>query len=407
MDRSVFAGYDKINKYPCTPSIMSAGFTKLMYLLVCHQKPTALNTGIICKYIAENSVEINAKNNAGWTALDIVCYNAEKYAYAVDVVECLLTYGANVDTKVNGGTNAHISALTFAVNRSRHCKYVLKTLLKYGVNVNHDNGEWSPLAIAARTSNTTSDARTVALLLENGANVNWMCNTGWTPLMVAVRYSNTDSSMETVKLLLDNGADVNAQQTNGMSVLMLAAKFSNAESNIDALKLLLECGADVELQDKDGMTALMATRFASTTSNTEAAEMLLNHGANVNSIDNDGFSVLAHGIIGLNMQTLKLLLLRGADPTNECIWNGDVKDLRAEHIALLLAYCPGDKLMNIYDITKDANVKLSVLKHLECHYHAKKCKNNVVNQIPTIVNEMSNSPESFRVQLLIIYKDKH
>ncbi len=86
---------------------------------------------------------------------------------------------------------------------------------------------FTALMMAARYSNTTSNVRTVKLLLGSGADVNMKNNDGSTALMLAARYSNTDSNIETVRLLLDSRSDpfiVNTEGKNFISYLNLNGK---------------------------------------------------------------------------------------------------------------------------------------------------------------------------------------
>jgi ankyrin repeat protein len=117
-----------------------------------------------------------------------------------------------------------------------------------------------------------SDAATVRLLLERGANPNIANDGGATALMWA------SGDLEKTRLLVDHGADVNARSDGGRTPLMIAA--GRPESGA-AVKLLLEHGANP--------SATAAGLFGDTTVLSEAAstgddallQVLIDHGADV------------------------------------------------------------------------------------------------------------------------------
>ncbi len=97
------------------------------------------------------------------------------------------------------------SALMMAALRGRldWCE----RLLKRGATVNQPG--WSPLHYAA----TGPEPRTVALLMERGANVEAEAPNRNTPLMMAARYGSAAS----VDLLLAKGADVKRSNQAGLT----------------------------------------------------------------------------------------------------------------------------------------------------------------------------------------------
>jgi len=92
-------------------------------------------------------------------------------------------------------------------------------------------------------------------LLDLGANVNAVNETGATPLMWAI------PDLAKVRLLVEHGADVNAVSKNlGRTPLLIAAGYPNT---VPVLKLLLDKGADLTARDRSGENALRkAARFS-------------------------------------------------------------------------------------------------------------------------------------------------
>lgn len=188
-------------KFFCSPTIKSSGFTPLMHLVI---KKRILTFEDIEPFLEI----INDKNDKGWTSLMIACKNSSTKS-SIETVKLLLKHGAevNIQDRIYGFT-----ALMFA----------------------------------SESSNIDSSIDTVKVLLENGADINVQSTDGWTALMLASRYSNKDSSIETVKLLLEHGADPNIWLDNEWTAMKLAACYAYEFSSIKTVKLLLENGADIK-----------------------------------------------------------------------------------------------------------------------------------------------------------------
>jgi ankyrin repeat protein len=198
-----------------------------------------------------------------------------------------------------------------------------------------------------------SDPKKVRLLLDHGADVNKVANSGRTALIIA---SYTNPSAEVVRMLIAKGANVNGMDARKVTPLY-GATFSGDTATI---KLLLDAGADPNIADTFiGVTPLMniaGNRNAAgvklllakgakvnAVSNTdhlltvrtgtltfggwtpllmaapygppEAVKALIDAGANVNAKDIRGFTplMLAVGTDRLNPETVRLLLASRAD----------------------------------------------------------------------------------------------
>ncbi|MGZ5618637.1 MAG: ankyrin repeat domain-containing protein [Usitatibacter sp.] len=110
--------------------------------------------------------------------------------------------------------------------------------------------ENSPLQVAV----WKKDAKSVDLLLENGANPNQTSNTGYTLLMTAA-INNAD---DVVAVLARHKVNVNEQYTKfpgndaGKTALIMAAN----QGRTEAIKALLAAGADKSIRDRAGYNAL-------------------------------------------------------------------------------------------------------------------------------------------------------
>jgi len=127
---------------------------------------------------------------------ELVTASRNKYK---QIAELLLKNGADVNAKTNAGETALYLS-------SKHCTMqIAELLLKNGADINAktNTGE-TPLYIASQAL-TFVAKETVELLLKNGADVNAKTNTGETALYAASKNDRTDI----VALLLENNADIN------------------------------------------------------------------------------------------------------------------------------------------------------------------------------------------------------
>lgn len=179
----------------------------------------------------------------------------------------------------------------------------VKTLARKGENLNakNENG-WGPLHEAV----LNGEAAGVRYLLKKGADPNASNRAGLTPLMLAV------SDLEKLTLLLEAGANVNAISAEGKSALLLAAAQKRA---LPSVKLLLRKGAQVNQQDKRGGTALL---MAARNGDVETLQLLLERGADPHVIWKEGSVPPENGANALdlasysqNAAAVKLLLARG------------------------------------------------------------------------------------------------
>jgi hypothetical protein len=81
-------------------------------------------------------------------------------------------------------------------------------------------------------------------LIKRGAKVR---RSGWTPL----HYAASSAQVSVVALMLENGADIDAQAPNGNTALMMAARYGEE----DGVALLLARGANKRLLNERGQSA--------------------------------------------------------------------------------------------------------------------------------------------------------
>ncbi|MCC6395119.1 MAG: ankyrin repeat domain-containing protein, partial [Bryobacterales bacterium] len=130
-----------------------------------------------------------------------------------------------------------------------------------------------------------SDAETVRLLLNQGANPNAADNAGATALMWAI------PDEEKVRLLLDHGAKVNVvSKATGRTPLLIAAGRPGAAP---VVRLLLEKGADPKARDRNEETALMRAVYSNESG---IFRLLLDRGVDVNAKSRSNYTALMEAV---------------------------------------------------------------------------------------------------------------
>jgi uncharacterized protein len=160
-----------------------------------------------------------------------------------------------------------------------------------------DGGALTALVYAAR--NGSIDA--ARALVEGGADVNQTTRYGWSPLLAATQNGN----YQVAKFLIEHGANVNLANKGGWTPLYLAVDNRNIEggdypvrtADMDSLAYityLLDKGADVNWR---------------ITESTETRTVFTNQWLN-----EDGATAFLRAAQSGDLQLLKLLVARGADP---------------------------------------------------------------------------------------------
>ncbi|MBS0272287.1 MAG: ankyrin repeat domain-containing protein [Proteobacteria bacterium] len=141
---------------------------------------------------------------------------------------------------------------------------------------------------------------------------------GRLPLVISIEKSeagNAEGILKIVKSLVSVGADVNQRQLlDGQSALIATAQYSGSH---ELLLFLLDAGADVTVVDNYGWSAL---HHAAQQGKDAFVTILLDRQADVSLGDSDGRTPLLVHLNtskGGNIETVKLLLARGASPNDK------------------------------------------------------------------------------------------
>ena len=182
-----------------------------------------------------------------------------------------------------------------------------------------DGGGLTPLIYAARAN----DLESVKTLLDAGVDVNQKTAYGWSALLVATqnRYYKLGA------YLIERGADVNLANNGGWVPLYLATDNRNIENgdypvrkpdmdHLEFIKLLLDKGANVNHQIKDS---------------SETRTVFTNQW-----LDENGATAFLRASQSGDLELMKLLLARGADPKINARFN-----VSALHVAAGIGWVEG------------------------------------------------------------------
>ncbi|QJT94912.1 ankyrin repeat domain-containing protein [Wolbachia endosymbiont of Diaphorina citri] len=328
------------------------------------------NSKSVIEFLLIKGVNVDEADKNGWTPL----HYAAKFDQ-LEVAKFLIEKGANInaaDASTAGKKPIHVAA-------ENNSKGVIEFLLSKGVSVNDtDKDNRIPLHWASWSGNLG----VVEYLIGKGANISAKDKDGRTPLDVAKdkRYDNVaeflkqtqlklneqlltavqGGDFKKVKDLVNRGAsledaNIDAQDKEGKTPLHFAAQ----EGDFGMVQFFLDRGANIEIKDKYGWTPL---HFAASSNKFDIVKLLFDKNANIkardtygntplhmaaqysskleivkflldkdinsiNDITNNGWTPLHVAIQGNKLNTVELLLDRGADTEVRDIYNQTSLDL--------------------------------------------------------------------------------
>jgi len=269
------------------------------------------------------------------------------------LVQILINHGADINQPCTMKQSPLSLAILNIQKSGGEAIEMIKFLIKNGANVNEildlshdedDNEDLPPIFTAnINVAISMESPECLEILLQNGADPNFIDSKGRTPLMYAVL-----TGLSMVNSLLVHGADPNFRDLDGRTPLTLAVIDSNVEDGV--VEILLEHGANPNIRDKSGFTPLTwavndrdrsPEIFISSLIRTgaicsekgadlyslavlfnvlrreiqlETIKILVNHGADVNIPDKKGVTALAWAIMNFDDEIIEIL--KGAAELN-------------------------------------------------------------------------------------------
>ncbi len=160
-----------------------------------------------------------------------------------------------------------------------------------------DSLDWTKLHSAASLGKT----ELIALLLDQGADINARAKDGSSPLHLAVKRSHPAA----VKLLFARGANPSAKDQEGNSPVHIAAELFVP----DMIKVLTDLGAMVNARNNENWTPL---HLAANRGKREVVEYLLSVGADINAVAANGWTPLKVAANCGHLQLSEFLRAQGA-----------------------------------------------------------------------------------------------
>ncbi len=254
---------EKLFEYGADVNIIGYAHTTALMLAVTNN-PNPKITEVLLKHKAK--VDDTFKHRHGMTPL----MQALKNHSNPEIIKLLLDYGANVNfTEIDG-----ITPLMIALDNGADLP-MIKLLLKHGASMQTSRyTKKTPLLFASKYP--TSMAK---FLLDHGGNK----NSKKLKSLALFNAVTNNKYPKTVELLLNHGANVNYEDKDGITPLFQALCYNN-NPNYSIIKLLLSHGANPNLNRKDrpdyhsNNTSLMCASMNIT--DETIIESLLKNGAN-------------------------------------------------------------------------------------------------------------------------------
>lgn len=273
----------------------------------------------------DGGVNMNAQNDGGWSPLHYAAYMG-----TTDMLIAMLEAGANVDglhteTPLNVAIARKQSVFSFWLME--------EVAISGSMDLYRDNPYLNRQIYGANTDLPPADLKSVAALVDAGADVNFVNVGGRVALWSAAAFQDA----EFVELLFAAGAVVNIADEDGATPLhmsvgrdtsaitqrllaagadMTAATIEYGttpthNANYENLKLLLEHGADINIRDASGQTPL---HFAMAFMELNIVQIAMEAGADMNSRNNNQGTPL-HSLVSHSddMDRFAFAIKEGAD----------------------------------------------------------------------------------------------
>lgn len=260
----------------------------------------------------ESVVAIDEVGAVGFTALML----AAELNDNPDVVEYLISEGANPDFRTRTGQTALMSA---ALNE--YTDEMIVALAENGADVNIENEYGlTPLSasfmFSSRPENTmrllSFESSKLQMIIPAGSDINYRTSRGYNILMLELR-NNCDS--ETAEALIGEGVDLSARDAAGWSAGTIAAVYN---THPEVLELLYEHSVDFHVSGEENFTTLMLASARNI--EPDIISLLIENGENINAATDSGYTPLMFAAcVSLNDEIVSMLINAGADVSMKTI----------------------------------------------------------------------------------------
>lgn len=268
-----------------SPQGRAKDFTPLVQAVRLH------NHDLISRLI-EAGADVNAITHTGFSPLMVTLLEND----ALALVQ-LLAHGARVNDK--GGRKQNPLQICLQRSERRLCDLLIKAGAKLPGKAKDPQRALLDAVYSQRHHEALG-------YLQNGINPNFGDRMHQRPLNAAV----LSADAEMVKLLIQHGADVNwIDPFTGENLAFVFAKKKLLSARV--LEVLLKAGLKINVTDQSGHTPLYE---AAANARRDILEIMLKAGAGVNSVNKDGWSSLMNAAQAGRIESVQALLKAGADP---------------------------------------------------------------------------------------------
>ena len=259
-----------------------------------HQAALAANGRMLRKAVSLG-IDVNRRGHTDRSPLDEVIYSDLPIDKACNMVERLIKYGADPNSKGRDG----LTPLMRAIQQDKY--RLVAMLVKCNADVNARDSHGVPALHVA----IMNESRWILVtLVRAGADVDSLGPTGMRPIHLAALISNAD----TIEVLAEAEIDARVQNENDNPTALLLV---TARGSVACTNRLIKLGSDVNASDNLGYTPLA---YAARHVDYRLVKSLLQAGADPNTSDHLGWTPLHWAVHSKNIQVVNALIEASADP---------------------------------------------------------------------------------------------